>query len=290
MKWLNSNDDESNYEDRRGGSSSRKGVALGSIGTIVVIALYLFTGKDFSSIVNLFTDNAQQQNVTQTVNSQTPKENEDLKVFTLRVFNSCNDVWENIFENQLHKTYEKPVLVTYSDETQSGCGLASSSSGPFYCPADQKVYIDLNFFYELKNRFNAPGDLAMAYVTAHEMGHHVQYLLGITDQLDKLRNQLSETEYNKYSVRLELQADFFAGIWANYAQKMHIIQLEDGDIESALNAASAVGDDAIQKAMQGYVVPDAFTHGTSAQRMKWFKKGFTSGDVTQGDTFSTTSL
>lgn len=167
----------------------------------------------------------------------------------------------------------------------SGCGAAGAGSGPFYCPADERVYIDLSFCDELKNRFNAPGDFALAYVIAHEVGHHVQNLLGTSAKVSALREQLSEAEYNKYSVRLELQADFYAGVWAYHDQKLHNI-LEAGDIEEALNAASAVGDDRIQKSAQGYIVPDSFTHGTSQQRMHWFKKGFTTGDINQGDTFS----
>lgn len=291
MKWINSNDDESNLEDRRGKGTARKGVAIGGVGTIVVLAIYLFTGQDFSLLLNAFngTTNTSTQTEVTTDSSRTT-ENEDLKVFSLRVFNSCNDIWTKVLPEQTNVQYRDPKLVVYTDETTSGCGGAESAMGPFYCPEDEKVYLDLNFFYELKNRFHASGDLAMAYVVAHEVGHHVQKILGITDQVDQLRGRLSQTEYNKYSVRLELQADFLAGVWANYAQKMHIIQLEQGDIESALGAANAVGDDAIMKSTQGYVVPDAFTHGTSEQRMRWFKKGFDTGDLSQGNTFNATSL
>lgn len=290
MKWINRNDDESNYEDRRGTSTGRRVAVGGGLGTVVVLALYLFTGQDFSGVVNMFTGGNSAQQTEETVDPTRAKENEDLKVFSLGVFNSANDVWTKIFNEQLNEQYRKPTFVTFSDATTSECGGASSASGPFYCPGDEKVYIDLAFFHELSSRFNAPGDLAMAYVIAHEVGHHIQKLLGITDKIDQLRSRLSEEEYNKYSVRLELQADFFAGVWANYAQKMNIIQLEDGDVESALGAANAVGDDAIQKKSQGYIVPDAFTHGTSEQRMRWFMKGFKTGDINQGDTFNTTSL
>lgn len=288
MKWINSNDDESNYEDRRG-KGVKRGAAIGGVGTIIALALYLFTGKDFSPIINMFGGDGSGQQ-TQQVDESRAKENEDLKVFSLRVFNSCDDVWAKILPEQTNVEYRKPILVTYTDATVSGCGDASSAMGPFYCPADEKVYIDLNFFHELNTRFHASGDLAMAYVVAHEMGHHVQKVLGITDKVDQLRGQMSEKEYNKYSVRLELQADFLAGIWANYAQKMNIIQLEDGDVESALGAANAVGDDNIMKQTQGYVVPDAFTHGTSEQRMRWFMRGFQTGDVNQGDTFNAKEL
>lgn len=289
MKWINGNDDQSNYEDRRG-KGARRGVAIGGIGTIIALALYLFTGQDFSPIVNALNGGGNTQQTNEVTDQSCAKENEDLKVFSLRVFNSANDVWSKIFEDELQQQYSKPTFVTFTDATTSECGGASSASGPFYCPGDEKVYIDLAFFHELTNRFHAPGDLAMAYVISHEVGHHVQKLLGITDKMNQLRSQLSEEEYNEYSVKLELQADFFAGIWANYAQKMNIIQLEDGDIESAIGAANAVGDDTIQKEAQGYVVPDSFTHGTSEQRMRWFMKGFKTGDIHQGDTFQAKTL
>ena len=182
-------------------------------------------------------------------------------------------------------TYKFPKLVLYSGGTQSGCGFSSAATGPFYCPQDNKVYIDLSFFDELSTRFGASnGDFAMAYVLAHEVGHHVQHLLGITDQVDNMRLKLSETQNNKLSVKLELQADFLAGVWAHYDQKMKNV-LDAGDINEALSAANAVGDDRLQKETQGRVVPDAFTHGTSEQRMYWFKKGFATGDLSQGDTF-----
>ncbi len=180
-------------------------------------------------------------------------------------------------------------MVLFRDAIESGCGGASSSMGPFYCPAHQKIYIDLSFYDELKNRFNVTGDFAMAYVVAHENGHHVQNLLGISEKVNRLRGQLSEAEFNKLSVKVELQADFLAGVWAHHAQRMKQI-LDPGDIEEALNAASAIGDDKLQKRAQGYVVPDAFTHGTSAQRMRWFKKGFETGDINQGNTFDTARL
>lgn len=185
--------------------------------------------------------------------------------------------------------YPEPTLVLFRQAVQSACGSASSATGPFYCPGDRKVYIDLTFYDELRNRFGAPGDFAMAYVVAHEVGHHIQNLLGTSEKLDQMRGRVSETEYNRLSVRLELQADFLAGVWAHHAQKMKNI-LEEGDIEEALQAANAIGDDKLQKEAQGYVVPDAFTHGTSAQRVRWFKKGYESGDINQGDTFSAAEL
>ncbi|HNX88089.1 MAG TPA: neutral zinc metallopeptidase [Paludibacteraceae bacterium] len=287
MKWINRNDDESNYEDRRGRSTGRRLAAGGGIGTIIILALYMFTGQDFSSVADMFTGGEAQ---TETVDPSRAKENEDLKVFSLGVFNSANDVWTKIFNEQMQMEYRKPTFVTFTDQTMSECGGASGATGPFYCPGDEKVYIDLSFFHELATRFKAPGDLAMAYVTAHEVGHHVQKLLGITDKMQQYRGRISEEEYNQLSVRLELQADFYAGLWARYAEAMNIIKLEEGDIESALGAANAVGDDTIQKQAQGYTVPDSFTHGTSAQRMRWFMKGYQTGDYRQGDTFNAETL
>ena len=179
-------------------------------------------------------------------------------------------------------------MVLFHGRVQSACGIAGSATGPFYCPGDEKLYIDLSFYDELQQRFQAPGDFAMAYVIAHEVGHHIQNLTGIMDQMNDLRSQLSQEEYNKYSVRLELQADFYAGVWAHYTERMDL--LDEGDLDEALNAASAVGDDRIQKNTQGYVVPESFTHGTSAQRKKWFYMGYTTGDIRQGDTFSAKNL
>ena len=181
--------------------------------------------------------------------------------------------------------YRPPKLVLYTDMVQSACGFSSAASGPFYCPGDEKVYIDLSFCRELQNRFEAPGDFAVAYVLAHEVGHHVQNLLGINDKVMAMRDRLAQTEFNRYSVAMELQADFLSGVWAHHDQKLNNI-LEEGDLEEALNAASAVGDDRIQRRTQGTVMPDAFTHGTSEQRRSWFQKGFQTGDINQGDTFA----
>ena len=187
------------------------------------------------------------------------------------------------------REYEEPKLVLFTSRTRSGCGFASSASGPFYCPEDRRVYIDLSFYRELQQRFGAPGEFAEAYVIAHEVGHHVQNLLGISQRLDSARGHVSQSEYNQLSVRLELQADFLAGVWARYADRTkHIV--ENGDVESALRAASAIGDDTLQRHAQGYVVPDSFTHGTSEQRVRWFKRGYDTGDLRQGDTFSATDL
>ena len=208
--------------------------------------------------------------------------------FVKVVLAETEDVWNKLYAEQ-HQRYVEPTLVLFRDGVQSACGSASAAMGPFYCPGDQQVYIDLSFYRDLQTRFNAPGDFAMAYVVAHEVGHHIQNLNGTSDKMQRLRQQVSETEYNRYSVKLELQADFLAGVWAHHTQKMKNI-LEAGDIEEALNAANAIGDDRLQKESQGRVVPDAFTHGTSAQRMFWFKKGFETGDLRQGDTFNDPSL
>ena len=198
------------------------------------------------------------------------------------------DVWNKIFADN-GKQYTEPTLVLFRDAVASACGNASSASGPFYCPGDSKVYIDLSFYQELQTRFNAPGDFAMAYVVAHEVGHHIQNLDGTADKINRLRQQSSETEANRYSVMMELQADFYAGVWAYHTEKMKHI-LDKGDIEEALNAANAIGDDRLQKQATGEVVPDAFTHGTSAQRVYWFKKGYQTGDIKQGDTFNAPDL
>lgn len=296
MKWINRNDDQSNFEDRRGRSSKIGGKkALGGIGGIIVVVLALLLGQDPGQMLRMAegiveTTGSSSTTQSQVVDPSKAKAYEEWKEFTLGVFNSCNDVWSEIFTQELGMTYRKPTLVAFTDQTTSACGGASSAMGPFYCPADTRVYIDLSFFKELAERFRAPGDLAMAYVTAHEVGHHVQHLLGITDKVHSMRGRLSQAEYNQLSVRLELQADFYGGLWAHYAQKMGIIALEQGDIQEALQAATAIGDDALQKAAQGYAVPDSFTHGTSEQRARWFKLGFTTGDVRQGDTFAAKRL
>jgi predicted metalloprotease len=217
--------------------------------------------------------------------SEQQKASQDqLASFSKVVLADTEDVWAKLFSEQ-EKKYVDPRMELFTGSDKSGCGFASAATGPFYCPADSKVYLDLSFFQELQDRFHAPGDFAMAYVIAHEVGHHVQHLLGITEQVDRMRGRLSETEMNKLSVRLELRADFLAGVWAHHAQQMKQI-LENGDVDEALQAANAIGDDRLQKQSQGYVVPDAFTHGTSEQRMYWFKKGFETGDINQGDTFN----
>jgi predicted metalloprotease len=255
---------------------------LGTVAIILVISLIL--GKNPLSLLQEIQTQSGSIPASQNVDWQPSAEEEDLSQFVRVVLADTEDVWANLIDG-----YREPTLVMFSGTVQSACGSASSATGPFYCSEDEKVYIDLSFYEDLKNRFDAPGDFAQAYVIAHEVGHHVQHLLGITDKVHASRGRLSEQEYNKLSVRLELQADFLAGVWANHANSMSQI-LEPGDIDEALNAASAIGDDRLQMQMQGQVIPDSFTHGTSIQRMRWFKKGFETGDVSQGDTFNASNL
>ena len=278
MKWLRPNDSSANYQDRRGRISGR-GLALGGgIGGIVIVLASLFFGVDLTGLMRV-ADNVLPSSQTEQVDPSRVNENEEFKVFTLRVFNSCNDVWTDLFTSELRRSYTAPTLVTFTDQVQSRCGGATSEVGPFYCPADQTVYIDLDFFNLLASRFKAPGGLAMAYVTAHEVGHHVQNLLGISDKLHQQQGRVSQEAYNRASVQLELQADYLAGVWAYHAQRLGIILIEPGDLEDALTAANAIGDDTLQKEAQGYAVPDSFTHGTSAQRMQAFRSGFESGSL-----------
>ena len=281
MRWLGGRE-SSNVDDRRGFSTGG-GIAVGGgiIGVIIVI-LRLFLGGGDSSEQTQFPG----QNVEMTTEEKAA--DDERAKFIKVVLAYTEDVWDSLFAIQ-GKQYEKPTLVLFRNSVQSACGFASSASGPFYCPGDQEVYIDLSFYEELENRFQAPGDFAEAYVIAHEVGHHIQKLLGTSDKMENLRQQLSQGEYNKYSVMMELQADFYAGVWAHHAQQMKNI-LEKGDIDEALNAANAIGDDRLQKESQGYIVPESFTHGTSKQRMYWFKKGFDTGDINQGDTFHDSEL
>lgn len=283
MRWQGRKQ-SSNVEDRRSSSGRRVAVG-GGIGTIILIALsLLFGGNPLDLLQQVQVDPGTQQQTSAPANAE---ENE-LASFVSVVLADTETVWGRIFKD-MGRTYREPTLVLFSGSVQSGCGSASAATGPFYCPADEKLYIDLSFYQELKNRFQAPGDFAMAYVVAHEVGHHVQNLLGTSGQVQQMRSRLSETEYNKLSVRLELQADFLAGVWAHHDQKLNDV-LEEGDIEEALQAANAIGDDRLQKQSQGHVVPDSFTHGTSEQRMRWFRRGFASGDIEQGDTFNTPDL
>ena len=267
-----------NVEDRRGMSTGKMAVG-GGIGTIVIVLLVLLLGGDPSQVVNTAQDTATESGPV----TSTPEE-AAMAEFVKVVLAGTEDVWTNIFR-QSNMTYQMPTLVLFRDQVQSACGYASGASGPFYCPGDQKVYIDLAFFDELKSRFGANGDFAVAYVIAHEIGHHVQNQLGILGDVNNQRARMSEVNANRLLVRLELQADFLAGMWAHYDQQM-FKSLESGDIEEAMNAAASVGDDVLQKRYQGRVIPDAFTHGTAAQRKEWFRRGYTSGDFDQGDTFN----
>lgn len=274
--------ESSNVEDRRGRSGGGAGKSLGIGGIIVVGLITLLMGGDLGDVFN----NVSQMGFQETTESTyTPTaEDEELAKFTRQILAGTEDVWTQEFK-KMGKTYRAPRLVMFTDAVQSGCGGATSSTGPFYCSADQTVYIDLSFFKNMKRSLGADGDFAYAYVIAHEVGHHVQYLLGILGEAHSQMQQMSQKEANRMSVRLELQADFLAGIWAHQDNEM-FGSLEDGDIEEGINAASKIGDDYLQKKAQGYTVPDSFNHGTSAQRMRWLKKGITTGDVQQGDTFS----
>jgi len=269
-----------NVEDRRGMSTGGKMAIGGGLGTIVVALVVLLLGGDPTTILNnqVETTPAESGQVT------TTSEEDEMERFVRVVLAGTEDVWTGIFQ-QSNKSYRQPTLVLFRDQVQSACGYASAASGPFYCPGDEKVYIDLAFFDDLKTKFGAYGDFAIAYVLAHEIGHHVQNQLGILNDVNNQRSRMSETSSNRLLVRLELQADFLAGMWAHYDEQM-FHSLEAGDIEEAMNAASSVGDDVLQKRYQGRVIPDAFTHGTAAQRKEWFRKGYTTGDFEQGDTFS----
>lgn len=275
MRWIGGRESD-NVDDRRG--SGGGGLLVGGgIGTVVIAVIVMLLGGDPSDILNQGSSSAVQAPANQQADDQAAQ-------FTRRTLASTEDVWTKLFAEQ-GSQYRKPTLVLFRGVTSSGCGTAQKAMGPFYCPLDQKVYIDLSFYDDLAQRFQAPGELAMAYVVAHEIGHHVQKQLGIMDKTDELRQRLSEREYNRVSVRLELQADFFAGVWAHHAQGKSI-SIDENDVESALTAANAIGDDRIQEETQGRVVPDAFTHGSSAQRVYWFKKGLKTGDLNQGDTFN----
>ena len=270
--------ESTNVEDRRG---KKVGIGLGIGGTIIVGLIALLMGRNPSEVLQ--TVNQMNGGGAQTEYTPTAEE-EELATFTKKILAGTEDVWTAEFK-KMGKEYIPPKLVLFSGSVQSGCGNASSSTGPFYCSGDQTVYIDLSFFSSMKQQLGADGDFAYAYVIAHEVGHHVQYLLGTLQQAHQKMNQVSKTESNQISVRLELQADFYAGVWAYNDNKM-FNSLEDGDIEEGLNVAAKIGDDYLQKRAQGYAVPESFNHGTSAQRAKWLKKGLSTGDVRQGDTFS----
>lgn len=280
MRW-EGREGSKNIEDRRRGTRRRNvGAGIG-LGSLLLIGLALFMGQDPGQVLQQV---QQQQRTEQVQSGPVSQADDELAKFVSVVLKDCEDVWHRLFQGQLDRRYVEPNLVIFSGETQSACGYASSATGPFYCPGDSKLYIDLSFYQDLKNRFRAPGDFAMAYVIAHEVGHHVQNLLGITGEIQSRQRRMSKAAANELSVRLELQADFLAGVWVHHNQAMNNI-LEEGDLEEALNAAHAIGDDRLQQQSRGYVVPESFTHGTSEQRMRWFSKGVRSGDLRLGDTF-----
>ncbi len=287
MLWKNRRQSQ-NIEDRRG-MSRGGGLAIGGgLGTIVIFIIALLLGADPRQLIEQLPQQGQAPAGGQQQPANTNPQEDEWKEFVAVVLADTEDVWKEQFQ-ALGRTYQEPKLVVFTGSVQSGCGNASSAVGPFYCPADQTVYIDLSFFEDLRRRHGAPGDFAQAYVIAHEVGHHVQNLLGTSGKVDQMRSRVSKEEYNQLSVRLELQADFYAGVWAHHAQQKFKI-LEPGDIEEALQAASAIGDDKLQMEAQGYVVPDSFTHGTSAQRSQWFGRGYRTGDIRQGDTFAARDL
>ena len=299
MKWQGRRK-SSNVDDRRGQGGSRgqgfggfspslltplikilfSKVGLFIVGGFLVISLVM--GKNPLTLISQFLSGG---NLTESSEPyQATAKDKELADFSATILANTEDVWNKLLDN-----YREPTLVLFTGSVSSACGSASSATGPFYCPGDEKLYIDLSFFDDMERKLNAPGDFAQAYVIAHEVGHHIQKIMGISEKMHRLRGQISEIEYNKYSVKVELQADFLAGVWAHHSQQMTKM-METGDLEEAMNAANAIGDDRLQKKSSGRVVPDSFTHGTSAQRMRWFKKGFTTGDLPQGDTFSASSL
>lgn len=275
-----------NVEDRRGMSAGKVGGGLGGVGIIIAIIFTLLNGGDAGDVFDVVNQSVV-QNGANTEEYVATAEEEEMAEFVSVVLADTEDIWHQIF-NDNGLTYKEPSLVLFTNGVSSACGNQSAAVGPFYCPGDYKLYIDLSFYNELKNRFSAPGDFAMAYVVAHEVGHHVQTLLGYSQQVHALNGKVSQAEYNEQVKRLELQADYLAGVWAHHVQNMGY--LEVGDFEEALTAANAIGDDTLQMEAQGYVVPESFTHGTSEQRMRWFKKGFESGALQGGDTFSAQNL
>lgn len=281
MKWIG-NRKSDNVEDRRGMSGGGKAVVGGGVLGIIILLVNMFGGENAQMLTPILEQMNQGQQSAPTEERVLTPEEKEIGDFASTVFAYTEDTWDKVFkENGMQ--YEQPKMVLFSDAVETACGSATAASGPFYCPGDKKVYMDLRFFEELKTRFGAKGgDFAIAYVIAHEVGHHIQTILGTSGKVRQLQQGKSEAEANKFSVALELQADFYAGVWAKHNSQY----LEVGDIDEALSAAHAVGDDAIQSKMQGHVVPDSFTHGTSEQRMYWFKKGFQTGDIEQGDTFS----
>jgi predicted metalloprotease len=288
MQWFGGKESDDVEEGSSSGGGRGFAVGGGVVGLIGLV-IYLFTGINPTALLNGGQDNGGQQ---QQVNTRVTGPESPEKKQARMVFQATEDVWDSLFTAQ-GKTFQKPILHFFTGGVDAACGYASSATGPFYCPQDRKVYIDLSFYKELSDKFGAPGEFAQAYVIAHEVGHHVQNLLGVSQKVENAESQAgSEAERNKYSVALELQADFYAGIWAHYENKYHQngLVLNEADIASALNAAKQIGDDHLQQETQGRVEPDSFTHGTSAQRMYWFKKGFDAGDLSQGNTFAKMDL
>ncbi len=290
MRWQG-REKSQNVEDRRGQSSgsARAAGGLGIGAILLVFIVSMLFDVDVSGLLQGGAAGSQQYQQQSAPRAEVGGAGDELAGFVSVTLKDTEDVWVKLFREELGRNYRIPTLVLFEGAVQSACGHTSSAAGPFYCPGDEQLYIDLSFYRELKEKFNAPGDFAMAYVVAHEVAHHIQRQLGITDQVHQQRGRVSEAEYNDLTTRLELQADFLAGVWAHHAEKMKGI-LEEGDIEEALTAANAIGDDTIQKRSQGYVVPDSFTHGTSEQRVRWFMKGLQTGDIAQGDTFNTRNL
>ena len=288
MKW-EGNRQSDNVEDRRGSGSSRgsmggRSIGIGSVAIALVVSYFL--GVNPMTVLNILSGGSAP--TTPQAPAQRPPADDRMAQFVSTVLADTEDVWSQVF-TQGGATYQQPKLVLFRGATTTACGQGQAAMGPFYCPGDQKVYIDLGFYETLKNQLGAPGDFAQAYVIAHEVGHHVQNLLGITTKMDQMRGRLSEKEYNVMSVRLELQADCLAGVWANHAQEARQL-LEAGDVEEAMNAAARIGDDALQGARGGSVVPESFTHGTSTQRQRWFNNGLKNGSVKRCDTFSAPQL
>lgn len=277
--------ESSNVEDRRGMGIGRGGLAIGGgLGTLAIALIAMLFGVDPSQFINPSPDGGPGQGAP---TQQAPPQNDEGSQFIRRVLGSTETTWGEIFSRN-GSTYREPRLVLFTGQVDSACGRAGASVGPFYCPGDEKVYIDLSFYDELRSRFRAPGDFAQAYVIAHEVGHHVQKLVGTSDKVTAMQQRAGERQSNQLSVMLELQADCYAGVWGYYAQRRNI--LDPGDLEEALTAASAIGDDRLQREAQGRVVPDSFTHGSSEQRVRWFKQGFDTGDMRRCDTFNARSL
>src|ERR1700744_2274751 len=289
MQWFGGKESDDVEEGSGGGGFGGRHIALGGgVLGIIGFVFFLLTGVHPTPAVTC----GQEPN-SQQVNTPFSGASEDRQTkFARVIFQGTEDVWDSLFKAE-GKSFKHPVLHLYSGEVNAeGCGMASSATGPFYCPADQKIYLDLSFFQQLRQQFQSPGEMAEAYVIAHEFGHHIQNLLGVSAKMEQARRTLGDVDYNKLSVKLELQADFYAGIWAHYEAKYHAngIKIDRSDIDSALVAAHAIGDDRLQQQSTGRVEPDSFTHGTSAQRAYWFKKGFDTGDINAGDTFAAGDL